>query len=215
LGPALLSFCDALAEGGAGEAATHIRTALEQRQIDPGSLLAASLSRDQEAIRNGAVHRGLAPDLLWLIAELAVSPFVHAVQSALFSHADALLADALAAWVYGYCPACGSWPALAEAVQGQRVLRCSFCAAAWELPDYACIYCGEHGQRFRTAVPDPERKGRRLELCAACGSYLKTVEGPELSPFPLLATADLETMDLDMAAMEGGFQRPPLNQFRK
>jgi hypothetical protein len=33
---------------------------------------------------------------------------------------------------------------------------------------------------------------------------------PELSAFPLLAIADLETMDLDMAAMERGYARPPL-----
>ena len=31
----------------------------------------------------GGAHRGLAPDLLWLVAELAVSPFVHALQRTL------------------------------------------------------------------------------------------------------------------------------------
>jgi FdhE protein len=213
LGPAILSFCDALADGGAGQAAEHIRSVLEQNQMDRGSLLAASLSRDQEAIRTGAVHRGLAPDLLWLVAELAVSPFVHAVQRALFTHADPLLAEALAGWCHGCCPACGSWPALAEAVAGHRVLRCSFCAAAWELQEYACIYCGERGEPFQTAAPDPQRKDRRLELCATCGAYLKTVEAADLSPFPLVAIADLETIDLDMAAMENRFHRPPLKQF--
>ena len=40
--------------------------------------------------------------------------------------------------------------------------------------------------------------------------YLKTVDLPELSPFPLLAIADLETMDLDVAAMEHGYTRPAL-----
>src|SRR5436189_2313606 len=37
-------------------------------------LLTASLARNQAAIRTGASHRGLAPDLVWLVAELAVSP---------------------------------------------------------------------------------------------------------------------------------------------
>ena len=36
LAPALLRLCDALAEGGAGDAATHIRDAIESGSIEPG-----------------------------------------------------------------------------------------------------------------------------------------------------------------------------------
>src|SRR5207247_2325597 len=111
------------------------------------------------AIRSGAVHRGLAPDLVWLIAELAVGPVAHTLQRThLANTPSAPLAEALQAWSHGYCPACGSWPALAEVVEGHRVLRCSFCAAGWELATYGCVYCGESGEPFVTAAPDPERK---------------------------------------------------------
>jgi FdhE protein len=214
LAPPLLHFCAELAAGGAGEVADRIGAAIEGGSIEPGSLLAASLSRNQEAIRQGATHRGLAPDLVWLIAELAVSPFAHALQHALLVRTpDAAIASALAGWAHGYCPACGSWPALAEVVGGHRVLRCSFCAAAWELNTYACVYCGEDGEAFVTAAPDEQRKDRRVEVCAACAAYLKTVDVSDLSPFPLLAIADLETMDLDAAAMERGYSRPPLKEF--
>src|SRR5262245_54288540 len=72
LAPTIEHLCDSLAEGGAGDAATHIRDAIRSGNIEPGSLLAASLTRNQAAIRTGAVHRGLSPDLVWLIAELAV-----------------------------------------------------------------------------------------------------------------------------------------------
>lgn len=213
----LLQLCSELAQGGAGEAAEHIRSAVENGSIEVGSLLTASLARHQDAIREGAVHRGLAPDLVWLVAELAVSPFAHALQRRLLSNAasDEVLAVALARWNHGYCPSCGSWPALAEVVGGHRVLRCSFCAAAWELNAYACVYCGESGEAFVTAAPDEERKDRRVEVCATCAAYLKTVDIAELSPFPLLAIADLETMDLDIAAMERGYARPPLKDFRR
>ena len=221
---ALLRLCGALAEGGAGEAAEHIRSAIESGSLEAGSLLAASLAREQTTIRTGAVHRGLAPDLVWLVAELTVSPFAHALQRAFFastapsggerrlapSETARSAAPALANWDRGYCPACGSWPALAEVVGGHRVLRCSFCALAWELATYACIYCGEDGDRFVTAAPEEERKDRRVEICKGCAAYLKTVDVTELSPFPLLAIADLETMDLDLAAMERGYARPSL-----
>ena len=213
LRPALGQLCEALAEGGAGEAATHIRDAIVNGSIESGSLLTASLARNQAAIRTGASHRGLAPDLVWLVAELAVSPFVHALQRALFGHAGDDLHRALDAWNRGYCPACGSWPALAEVVGGHRTLRCSFCSGAWELSTYACIYCEESGEKFVTAAPDEERKDRRLEVCSTCGGYLKTIDLAELSPFPLLSISDIETTDLDVAAMEHGYQRPPLKDF--
>src|SRR5438094_335218 len=104
-------------------------------------------------------------------------------------------------------------PAVAEVVGGHRTLRCSFCAAAWELNTYACIYCAEGGESFVTAAPDEERKDRRLELCHNCGGYLKTIDVAELSPFPLLSISDIETTDLDVAAMEHRYARPPLKEF--
>ena len=104
---------------------------------------------------------------------------------------------------------------MAEVVEGHRALRCSFCAAAWELTTYACVYCAEAGGPFVTAAPDEERKDRRVELCASCASYLKTVDTDVLSPFPLLSIGDLETMDLDVAAMEHGYVRPPLKDFTR
>jgi FdhE protein len=203
-------LCRELSEGGAGGAADRIREAIESGSISVASLLAASLARDQEAIRQGATHRGLAPDLVWLVAELAVSPFAHALQQLLFGASADPIVEALQSWQHGYCPSCGSWPALAEVVGGQRILRCSFCAAGWELSSYACIYCGESGHPFVTAAPDEERKDRRIEVCGTCGAYLKTVDVAALSPFPLLAIADLDTMDLDVAAMGHGYGRPPL-----
>ena len=202
LKPAFLDLCDTLAAGGAGDAAEHIKHTVESGQMDAGSLLTASLARNQDAIRTGAIHRGLAPDLVWLLAELAASPLAHALQRALLQkECD---------WNHGYCAVCGSWPALMEVVDGHRILRCSFCASAWERNVYSCTYCGDSGETFITAAPDQERMERRLEICGACQGYLKTLDVPALSPFPLLAIYDMETMDLDLAAMEHGYSRPPL-----
>jgi FdhE protein len=213
LKPGLLGLCDALSQGGAGEAADHIHRLIQDGHIDAGSMLTASATRDQNAIRTGALHRGVSPDLLWLVAELAASPFIHALQRTVFCGEDETLRGALAEWNFGYCAACASWPALAEVVAGHRILRCSFCALAWELTTYSCVYCGEESEPFVTAAPDSERKDRRIEVCGSCAGYLKTVDVPALSPFPLLAISDLETMDLDVAAMEHGYSRPPMKEF--
>lgn len=211
LGREALRLCEALAAGGAGDAAEHVREALASGSIEAASLFTASLARDQQAIRTGATHRGLSPDLVWLVAELAVGPFAYLLQRTLLATA----LDAMNEWSSGSCPACGSWPAVAEVVGGHRTLRCSFCSSAWELKTYACIYCGNDTETFVTAAPDIDRKDRRVEACSRCGSYLKTVDLGELSPFPLLAISDLETMDLDVAAMEHNYSRPPLRAFAR
>src|SRR6185503_11812608 len=78
--PTLRQLCDTLGAGGAGDAARRIREAIDGGSMEPASLLTASLTRNQAAVRTGASHRGLAPDLVWLVAELAVSPFAHALQ---------------------------------------------------------------------------------------------------------------------------------------
>jgi FdhE protein len=217
LRPTLLQLCAELGAGGAGEPADRIRAALAEGQLDAGSLLVASFARDQTAIRTGAVHRGLAPDLLWLVAELATGPFAHALQHSIFAAPAGLappLAAALAAWTQGYCPACGSWPALVETAGGRRTPRCSFCAAAWELPPGACLYCGQGGDTWERLFP-PGRTDRHVEACGACRGYVKAVDVAELSPFPLLAITDLETMDLDLLAMERRFGRPALKEFTR
>src|SRR5687767_12434106 len=213
--PTLIRLCEELAAGGAGDAADHIRAAIVDTRMEAGSLLNASLSRDQKSIRTGAVHRGLAPDLVWLVAELAVSPYAHVLQRVLLTPSadDSTLAAALGEWRQGYCAACGSWPALAEIVSSHRVLRCSFCAHAWEMRTFGCVYCGDGGASFVTAAPNDRCPDRRIEICGGCGGYLKTLDVPDLSPFPLLAIGDLETMDLDMTAMEKGYRRPPLKEF--
>ena len=214
LTPTLFLLCDALARGGAGDAATHIREELQGGKLEAASLLTASLHREQAALRSGAMHRGLSPDLMWLVAELAVSPFAHALQRMLFGAVSGgELHDALGEWPHGYCPACGSWPAVAEVAGGHRTLRCSFCSCAWELKTYACIYCENSDERFVTTAPDEVRKDRRIEVCSGCGGYLKTIDLPELSPFPLLSISDIETTDLDVAAMQHGYARPGMKEF--
>jgi FdhE protein len=211
--PALAEFCDQLAAGGAGQAATHIREVLDSGRLQASALVAASLGRDQRGVRFTAVELDLSADLLWLIGELAAGPVAHALQQRLFQSGPPMEARlAAAGWDHGYCPICGSWPALAAIVNRERTLLCSLCGAGWQPAVYRCVYCGEDGDRFKTAAPDIERIGRRLEVCGSCGGYLKSLDLPEAPGFPLAAVEDLATTDLDRLAMEQGYGRPPMNE---
>ena len=208
-------LCTALAEGGAGDAALHIRDAIAHGHIDAGSLVSVSLARNQKAIRSSALHLGFSPDLVWLIGELASSPLAHHLQLVsleLSPGSDPGTRTGVRPpyWNHGYCPFCGSWPVLIESIAGTRHLRCSFCALDWTLPARACLYCGNASKNFVSAAPDVGHPARRVELCASCGNYTKVIDAAEQTPFPLLAIEDLISVDLDSAAMDRGYRRPEL-----
>ncbi len=211
LTPFVLGFCDDLAGGEDNSPASRLGRRLENGEIDVGSLVAASLGRQQEAIRTKAHQVGISPDLLWLVAELAAGPIAYRLQRELLTDDDTTRA-LLATWSHGFCPACGSWPAFAERVDDHRSLRCSFCASAWAPPTYECIYCQESGDAFVMATPD-DNDAAQLEMCRQCGGYLKSLAVESPTPVGLLPVADLETSALDLGAVDRGYGRPAMREF--
>ena len=216
--PFVLGFCEDLAAGQAGGAAGRLGEMLDRSEIHVGSLLAASLGRQQEAIRSKAHHVGVAPDLLWLVAELASGPIAHRLQQQFLTELpsrDDDLRSAIGEWNHGFCAACGSWPAFGERIlEGpNRSLRCSFCGSAWTYSLQACVYCDEAGDSLIAAAVEPKERSAHLELCRQCGGYLKSIDVQKPTPFQLLAVEDLSTCDLDLGAFEQGYIRPPMHAF--
>jgi FdhE protein len=210
LADAVHDFLDHLAWGGAGEAARKIARAIDSGTLDIGTIARASLARDEAASRRVAASHGLNLQVLWLAADLALAPVANRLQQVVLEDdANEAVRQAVDDWRRGECPACGSWPALAEFFHGERLNRCAYCACTWPLAG-GCTYCGESGDRFRTLALDREYAGRRLELCRRCGGYVKTIDVERPTPFPLLAIEDLATSDLDTAAAHHGFRRMPL-----
>ena len=214
----LRTFCDDLAGGAASRnAALAISATLDTGQLQSKELLLACLRRDQRRVKQMAMHHALAPDILWLLAELALTPFAYLLCLRTISDSPGYsknINDVLNKWDLGFCPICASWPAIVE-VSGDHVLRCSFCAMSWHLSSYRCLYCNNDGQNFITAAPDPEQSGRRLQMCGECGGYVKVLAVETPSVFPLLAIDDLASMDLDLLAIERKYIRPALPEIRK
>jgi FdhE protein len=211
-------FCDRLAEGGVGEAAMAVARVLDSRALDGDALLSGCFGRDQRRVRFMALQQSVSPDIAWLVAELALAPFAYLLQTQVLPRPGdetGAVNLALAGWDRGFCPACGSWPALAEAGTGGHQLRCSFCAARWALASYRCVYCANRSRTFVTAAPDLQVPGRRLQLCGACGGYVKVLEVPAPAQFPLLSIEDLASMDLDLIALERKYLKPPLAEIKK
>lgn len=114
-------------------------------------------------------------------------------------------------WEHGYCPLCAAWPILLEVrgLERQRWLRCGRCGSGWQQINALCPFCGSddyHGQTY--LAPEAERETRQAQACAHCRGYFKvmTTLGP-LEPAELLLR-DLQSLELDVAALEQGYARP-------
>ncbi|HEX6435279.1 MAG TPA: formate dehydrogenase accessory protein FdhE, partial [Gemmatimonadales bacterium] len=119
-------------------------------------------------------------------------------------------------WQHGYCPVCAAWPVLAErrGLDRSRRLRCGRCAAEWEVPWLYCIYCGERDHKqLGFLEPDTPGEMLKVETCATCRGYLKSIASLQgLPPFELLLQ-DLETVELDLVALNRGYSRPAQSGF--
>lgn len=167
-------------------------------------LLQAALRQDPIELDAPTAAAGIDEGALTSLAHLATFP--------LLQSCGRLLKDQVPRfWPHGYCPICAAWPILAErrGLDRTRRLRCGRCAAEWEVQWLCCIYCGEREHELLgSLVPDDRGEMVKVETCATCRGYLKSVATLQgLSPLELLLK-DLETVELDLAALDRGYGRP-------
>ena len=201
-------------EGSAGQ-----RTAerLATEELDVGPLLEDALNGDADAIARAAVAGGYDATAFAQLLELALQPVLWeaAARCATLTDVDR--------WDRGYCPVCGSWPALAELVgaEKRRVLRCGRCGTSWSWLVLLCPYCGNDDHRtLGTLTPEDVRPGSasptsgesrsrdRVDVCERCHGYVKSIATFHSVPTPRLAAEDAGTVHLDVGARAAGYTRP-------
>ncbi len=189
---------------GTGARAKPLVQAVAVGRLEPSSLFEAAVSQDSERLddlaRSGRDDRGVLRGLAPIIA----MPVLQACRSA--------WADRVSpAWTSGYCPICGSRPALAEfrRLNGRRHLRCGRCGGDWRAEPLRCPFCGERDHEHLGSLVSPETLEReQIEICDGCGTYIKTIT--TLAPIRRdhVVLQDLATVLLDVAAAGHGYQRP-------
>lgn len=178
--------------------------AASARGFDPLAMLQAAIGQDEPCLVSLAKEAGIDLAALGALAHLAALPLLQACTRALQHQ----LPDA---WPYGYCPVCGSWPTLAELRGIERTyrLRCARCGGDWGGSLLHCPYCGQSNHRNLGAlVPEDRGERRKVAFCMTCKGYLKVLTTLQGSPGDALVRDDLETVDLDLAALERGYCRP-------
>jgi FdhE protein len=195
---------------GVGDDATAFGRAVEQGDLDAASLLRAALVQDGEALAHLAGTVGVDVALLATIANLAALPLLQACGR----RADPVLGGAR--WTGGYCPVCAAWPTLAElrGLDRMRWLRCGRCGSGWSVAHVGCPYCSNADRRSAGYLaPERERESRRAVTCDVCRGYLKTVTTIQAIPPVEIGMTDMQTLELDVAALDQDYARPDVPGF--
>jgi FdhE protein len=173
-------------------------------------LFTASLCQDSDRIHEIAAVSGADTEALHAVIALLPVPFLHACNRRWASSISP-------SWVEGYCPLCGSWPAFAEVrgIERNRYFRCGRCGGEWHARALYCPYCAMSDHDELVALV-PEHGGSNavgsnavIDACQRCLEYVKTFTRLQGCSPGAVMLEDLASVDLDVAAIEHGFARPP------
>jgi FdhE protein len=116
-----------------------------------------------------------------------------------------LIADDLF-WGKGYCPICGSPPALARLESdGRRFLFCGFCWHRWPALRTACPFCSQSDPARLSYLYSEEEQEYRLDVCDVCRKYVKTVDSRQLARTFYPPLEQIASLHMDIKASEAGY----------
>jgi FdhE protein len=172
--------------------------------LDSLKLFQASLCQDGDRLKEIGADLGADPEAFQAVAALLPVPLLHACNRQWASSRSE-------AWMEGYCPVCGAWPAFAEVrgIQRSRYFRCGRCGGEWQAHRLVCPYCSmsDHNE-LESLVPENGGSNRVVEACKRCRGYVKSFTTLQGSLAAKILIDDLASVDLDLAAVQQGYQRP-------
>jgi len=191
----------------AGEFSAHLAESLGIVALDainPVAMMRIGLERNSDDIEITASALTVQTDTAALLGQLCALPL-------LLNAAQTISPEASRSWQRGYCLVCGAWPSMVEmrGIQRERRMRCGCCGSDWMLPVLHCAFCDENDHhKLGSLLSDGDEQHIRIETCATCHGYLKTLFTLTTLPFPTLALKDMATVSFDLAARDRGYTRP-------
>jgi len=192
--------------GEANEVLTHagvkLMDALDRGTVDAPTLLSKTLSEDDIYFDETAKNLGIDKEVLLFMAHGSIRPSLSLCAEQLATYIDK---DTL--WEKGYCPVCGSPPAISILRgEGERFLFCSFCDHGWLSQRIYCPFCENKDQKTLHYFFSEEEEEYRVDVCDKCKRYIKTVDTREIKRpvYPFLE--QVTTLHLDIIAQNQGLQ---------
>jgi FdhE protein len=187
------------------DVAGRLIAALQHGRMEAIEIIQAAIRYDEERLDQWTLEAEIDTGILGVVAQMTALPLLLACGQRFDSQVTTM------AWSKGYCPVCGGWPTLAEmrGLERQQWLRCGRCASSWEHGLGACVFCGEDDhEQLGYLAPERERESRRAVTCESCHGYLKTFATLAALSAADIVARDLSSVELDVAALDEGYQRP-------
>jgi FdhE protein len=182
------------------EQVKKIGEALDANKIDLKKLLKQGVT--EQEIAQVAAERGLDTTVFLFLIQMSARPSIEEGMEQLRSGVDS------ENWRRGYCPVCGSLPAL-TLLRGEgrkRYSLCSYCGCEWRIDRLSCPVCDNKEQESLKYFSGEGEEACRIDLCDQCRHYIKTIDYGNLEASdPCLE--DLATIHLDIVAVQKGYRR--------
>jgi FdhE protein len=192
--------------GEANEVLAHagvkLMDALDRGTVDASVLLSKTLSEDDIYFNETAKSLEIDKEVLLFMAHGSIRPSLSLCAEQLATYTDK---DTL--WEKGYCPVCGSPPAISILRgEGERFLFCSFCDHKWHSQRIYCPFCENKDQKTLHYFFSEEEEEYRVDVCDQCRRYIKTIDTRKIKRPVYPFVEQVATLHLDMLAQNQGLQ---------
>ncbi len=176
--------------------------AMDKGDLKVEDLCRALLASDDSVFEKYAEELKVDKKLLAFIAYNSVKPSL-----VVFAEKTAQQLEPDYFWGKGYCPVCGSAPAIAVLQgEGERFLRCGFCGHQWSAMRIYCPFCENKDSKTLSYFYSESEPEYRVDICEACNKYIKTVDLRKLSRDCYMPLEQVATLHLDLKAQEMGLE---------
>lgn len=169
-----MEICDILDanDNELSETVKKISALTAEKKIDLTKLFASFIKEDESLFNEAEKKHNIDKQVLGFVVYNALLPsltsFSEMISENLGKDTD---------WDKGYCPVCGSMPALSLFEEnGKRFLICGFCGHKWGSKRMYCPYCeNDDHETLRYYSIDNEEE-YRVDVCDKCKKYIKAVD---------------------------------------
>lgn len=186
-----------------GKVMEKIEERFERKELDLEVLVKRVFSSDSDYLQTLAKKLTLEVDDLYFLGLQLGNPIFELYAGKVREKID------LDNWLKGFCPVCGSSPAMAylRNDDGKRILWCQFCGTEWSFLRLKCPFCSNEDQKTLRYFFTDEREPRRVHVCDKCKKYVKTIDQRKMEkPEELdLHWESVDTLFLDLLARKDGY----------
>lgn len=203
-GALFMNLCEIVRQssGEMSESAKSIAESVKTGKLDLEALFAAFLKSDEDYFQKVSDELKIDKKTLGFIVYSSVKPSLTRCAEQLSTHFDKNQP-----WEKGYCPICGSPPAISIFEEnGKRFFSCSFCWHKWATKRIFCPFCDNTDHNTLRYFEIESEEEHRLDVCDKCGKYIKTVDTRKTDRGIYPPLEYISTPHLDIKAAETGFK---------